>query len=157
LPLFADGLKKIRTNLIKVQAGERPKLVKVGILSPGQLEIINKRRSERGWEPIGPTVVFLGKHMYDSRCTKDGYSIDELLVQIESAFSDGSTVLCERASAALRNPVARDDGRGHHVHDEAVFECTARYPSAELYSVAPKGDGKAPHQKSKGPSKRSLS
>lgn len=42
----------------------------------------------------------------------------------------------------MRNLNKRKDYNGKLVNDEAVFECTARYPYAELYSVIPKGDGR---------------
>lgn len=86
--------------------------------------------------------MFHGLHLYRSRCERDGYTIDQVLEQILSAFSESSVIEFSAESSLLRNPVGRIDHHGDLVHDEAVFECTARYPYADLYSVIPKGDAK---------------
>lgn len=154
MPLFADGSRKIRNNLLKVQSGEEPKLVKVGSFSDNQLSVINQRRKVHGWAPLDGLMLFRGKHVYQSRCVEDGYSIDEVLIQIENACAHNSLAVCERASALLVSALKRVDATGRSITDEAVFECTSRYPAAELFSVIPKGDGKVPHTKRKDPSRR---
>jgi len=40
----------------------------------------------------------------------------------------------------LQNPKKREDGYGNRVSDQAILECTTRFPYAELYSAIPKGD-----------------
>jgi len=82
---------------------------------------------------------------------KDGYSIDQVLEQIQSAFSDASVVDFSTSSSVMRNPNQRADHKGNLVNDEAVFECTSRYPYADLYSVIPRGDGRPGVRKEKGP------
>ena len=54
-----------------------------------------------------------------------------------------------RQSCAI--PIREWTDNGNLVHDEAVFECTGRYPYADLYSVIPKGDGRPRLKKAKGP------
>jgi len=142
LPLFADGLKRIRRNLVQIQSGEKPRLEKIGFFTPDQLIHINEARIANGFQPLLPEVVFHGAHLYRSRCIKNGYSIDQVLDQIESAFSITSVVNFSPPSSVMRNLNKRKDYNGKLVNDEAVFECTARYPYAELYSVIPKGDGR---------------
>jgi hypothetical protein len=70
-----------------------------------------------------------------------GYSIDDVIDQLASAFSDASKVVLGR-STVLAAPHSRTDRYGKTVRDEVVFECTARHPHPELYSVVPRGDGK---------------
>jgi hypothetical protein len=154
LPLFADGLKKIRNNLAQLEAGERPKLVKIGTFTPDQLRTINEARQREGLAPVDAVVLFRGKHLYNSRYLRDGYSIEEILEQIQSAFSEHSEVTCE-VSTVLRNAKVRIDAQGMEVNDEAVFECTQQHPFPELWSVIPKGDGKFGPKKPN-PSKRGL-
>jgi hypothetical protein len=142
LPLFADGLKRIRRNLVQIQSGERPRLEKIGFFTPDQLTHINESRIANGFQPLLAEVVFHGAHLYRSRCIKNGYSINQVLDQIESAFSTTSVVNFSPPSSVMHNLNKRKDHNGKLVNDEAVFECTARYPYAELYSVIPKGDGR---------------
>lgn len=151
LPLFADGLRKIRLNLTLVQSGQRPKAVKIGFFTAEQLTLINEARTSKGFPALLPEIVFHGAHLYKSRCAKNGYSIDHVLEQIQSAFSDLSEINFSAPSSLLRNPYKRMDHNGNLVNDEAVFECTSRFPYADLFSVIPKGDGKPRPQKAKGP------
>jgi hypothetical protein len=141
VPLFADGLKKIRSNLLQIEAGERPKLVKIGVFTKTQLQLINERRLEDELLPIEGVILFRGRHLYDSRCAEDGYSIEEVVEQIQSALDKDSVVDCERGTALI-SPKDRIDKAGNVIRDEAVFECTQKHPSPELWSVIPRGDGK---------------
>jgi len=78
---------------------------------------------------------------------EDGYTIDEVLEQVTSALGDESKVLDE-INTVLCSSQERKDSAGRMVRDEAVFECTQKYPHPELWSVIPKGDGKRLHRKS---------
>jgi hypothetical protein len=142
MPLFADGLKKIRKNLLDAQSGRRPRLDRIGFFTREQLAAINAAREAKGFAALDLYIVFRGKHLYDSRCIADGYSIEEVLEQVQSAFSEGAVVMFTPPSSILRNPIKRVDRNGCLVNDEAVFECTSQHPYAELYSVIPRGDGK---------------
>lgn len=139
MPLFADGLRKIERNLRAIARGERVSPVKIGRFTDDQLTCINQLRNDESFAPIDPVILFIGKHLFKSRCEKDGYTIEEVLVQISSVFVDEAEVL-EGLSTVLRSRAVRIDFRGCLVRDEAVFECTQRHPHAELLSVIPKGD-----------------
>jgi hypothetical protein len=151
MPLYADGLKKIRRNLTRVQVGERLKVVRIGYFTAEQLTGINKARTAQGLPSLCSEIVFHGRHMYHSRCVENGYTIDQVLEQIQSAFSNASIVDSSSPSTVIRNPNARVDHEGKLVRDEAVFECTGRYPNADLFSVVPRGDGRLRPKKAKGP------
>ena len=151
MPLSDDGLLRIRDNLAQAQAGERPSAVKIGFFTPEQLAQINKVRTSKGFPALLPEIVFHGLHLYKSRCVEDGYTIRHILEQIQSAFSDASVVDFSARSSVLRNPNKRTDHNGNLVNDEAVFECTGRYPYADLFSVIPRGDGRPGLKKKKGP------
>jgi hypothetical protein len=141
MPLYADGLKKIRRNLLQVQAGQKPWVAKVGFFTPEQMNKINEARTAMGFPALRPEIKFHGSHLYDSRCVKNPYTIDQVLEQIQSAMSDVSVVDPSRPSVVIRNPNKRVDHNGIAVNDEAVFECSGRHPFADLYSVVPVGDG----------------
>jgi hypothetical protein len=143
LPLYADGLRKIRRNLVQIESGLKPRYIKIGYFSAEQLKQINEARLSRGFQALRPEIVFQGNHLFQSRCVRDGYTIRELLNQIESAFSDASQIDFSPPVSVLRNPEKRKDQNGNLVNDEAVFECTGRHPYADLFSVIPKGDGKS--------------
>lgn len=80
--------------------------------------------------------------------------IDQVLDQIQSAFSDASEVHFSASSSILRNPNPRMDHNGNFVNDEAVFECTARYPFADLFFSHSKGRWQARTQKSERATRR---
>lgn len=146
MPLFADGLKKIRRNLMDIQAGKRVDIVRIGVFTEAQLRLINDRRNERGHLPLKAVIVFVGRHLHRSRCDEVGYCIEEVLLQISSAFGDDCDVECGRGTV-LVNRRERIDSLGNKIRDEAVFECTQKHPFAELWSVIPRGDGKNHTQK----------
>jgi len=92
LPLYADGVRKIRHNLAQAESGLRPRIVKIGFFTPEQLTQINKARAATGFPLLLPEIVFHGAHLHKGRCVRDGYTIDQVLEQIQSAFSDSSEV-----------------------------------------------------------------
>jgi hypothetical protein len=151
MPLYADGLKKIHRNLLQAQSGIRPRATMVGFFTPEQLTRINEGRRHRGFPPLRPEIMFHGSHLYESRCVKNAYTIDQVLEQIQSAFREESVVDSSRPSVVLRNPHKRADHNGKLVNDEVVFECTSRHPYADLFSVVPKGDGRPKPENAKGP------
>jgi hypothetical protein len=141
VPLYASGLRKIRRNLLRVQAGQKPRVEKIGFFTSEQIAQINAARISMGFPTLHPEILFQGHHLYDSRCIKDLYTIDQVMEQIASALSDTSVVDPSPPSVVIRNPNRRLDHRGKLVNDEAVFECSGRHPYADLYSVIPQGDG----------------
>jgi hypothetical protein len=141
MPFSTDALEQIRVQLDTISKGIKPRLITVGRLSADQLLTINTHRETNGFPPIVAEILFDGRHLYKSRCVDDAYTIDDVIDQLTSAFSDASKVVLGR-STVLANPNPRTDRYGKTVRDEIVFECTARHPHPELYSVVPRGDGK---------------
>jgi len=120
--------------------------VAIGTLTDAQLATINARRNEEGLKPIVPEVLFVGWHVYRSRVLRDGYSIADVIDQIESAMTGEAVV---EYQTWIENPVLRADRYGNLVKDRAILECSVRHPRPELFSVIPKGDRIKP-QKEKG-------
>jgi hypothetical protein len=147
MPLYENGAGLIGTNLEQIRAGVRAKLVAIGSLTPDQLAAINKKRAIRSFPPVVAEVVFIGKHIYESRIAKDGYTIGDVIEQITSAMQASSKVLDSEKMTALEAVVAREDKYGNCVKDRIVLECMTRYPRPELFSVVPKGDKIKPKRK----------
>ncbi len=84
--------------------------------------------------------VFIGRHVYESRIIRDGYSVDDVIDQIASAMSEAAAAITTATMTAIENPLSRRDLYGNTVRDRAIFECSARHPRPELFSVVPKGD-----------------
>jgi hypothetical protein len=147
MALNADAEARIRNNLEALRDGKRVKPVSVGTLTAAQLAVINNYREKKHQlPPIEADVVFFGSHIYERRIATDGYSIDDVIDQIQSAFRDTSRVI-NGTMTALRNPTNRADRYGNSVRDEVVLECSRKYPKAELYSVVPRGDNTKPVDK----------
>jgi hypothetical protein len=153
LPLFADGARKIRQNLQRASRGERPGLVGIGYLTEEQLTLLNLERARIGFPALKGQVIFRGTHVYESRCVRDGYTVEEVIFQIQEAFSLEATVHYTGGPTSLRSVKTRQGQGGTLIRDEVVFECTSKYPKAELFSVIPRGDGKKSPQR-KNPSMR---
>jgi hypothetical protein len=148
VPLYKDGLKKIRRSLELVASKQWSPYEKVGKFTVDQLEAFNAIRIKEGRKPIEEIIVCNGKHLYNSRCVKDGYSIDEVIEQVEIAFEVATQVEKTRGWATtLRNPGTRTDSEGHVIRDEIAFECNENHLRASLYSVIPRGDGRGPGAK----------
>ncbi len=147
--LYEDAEKLIRSNL-KLAAewfAHEPKLrrsqpiVSIGELSTAHLATINAQRLEEELPPIVAEVLFDGRHMYESRCLEDNYTIDEVIEMIVCVFRDDSIVM-PGWSTVLKSAKSRVNAAGLTIRDEAVFECHGRLPHPELRSVVPRGDGK---------------
>jgi hypothetical protein len=140
MPLFPEAICLIRKQLHQIEAGERVKAVVVGTLTTEQLSAINNERQKENHPPVVAEVLFLGKHIYQSRVARDGYSIEDVIDQIVSAMSDTAVVSASPRMTCMQSIDYRADRYGNRVRDVAVFECTARHPRPEPYSVVPKGD-----------------
>jgi hypothetical protein len=147
VPLFADGLKKIRRSLERVANGQIPWVEKIGILTEDQLNALNKLREADGYQLLSAVVVCNGKHLYDSRCVKDGYSIDEVLALVEAAFDLVRHASRDRWGTILVSDEQPPNDQGHRITYEMVFECTSKYPKPSLFSVIPRNDGRGPAAK----------
>jgi hypothetical protein len=139
MPLFETAIDAIRANLEALGRGEKVKLVVIGVLTDAQLATINRYRNRHKLPPISGEVVFIGSHIHKRRILEDGYSIEDVLDQIASAFDRNSTAINGKMSA-IKNPTERADRYGNQVRDEAIFECSTKHPRAELFSVVARGD-----------------
>lgn len=97
-------------------------------------------------------VIFIGKHIYNSRFVRDGYNFCDIIDQVTSALACESLITESSKMTAIQNQNARADRYGNlGIRDQGIFECSLRYPRPELFSVTPKGDkikptkGNAPH------------
>jgi hypothetical protein len=153
--LNQDAEHLIRTNLelaarsfgLERAARPRQPIVRIGELSAAQLAQINQQRQEEELPPVVAEVLFDGRHMYESRCIEDGYTIDDVIEMVLTAFNDQARV-APGWSTVLISSTTRVNRAGKTIRDEAVFECHGRLPHPELRSVIPRGDGKD-HSKTK--------
>lgn len=144
MPLAPNARDKLRVNLQKLSVGKKPPPVVIGQLTEEQLTKINAQRSAEGLPEITGEVVFVGKHIYESRVLRDGYSIDDVIDQITSGMDANAVVVELEVMTAIENKTPRADRYGNMVTDKIVFECMGKYPRPELYSVIPKGDTNKP-------------
>jgi hypothetical protein len=140
MPLSEEAPALIRGNLEQLQIGKRVCLVVIGTLTGAQLRAINDERQARGYPSIASEVVFIGRHVYESRIERDGYNIEDVIDQIASGMDAAAVVFPAAGMTAMENPASRADRYGNTVRDRVIFECSARHPRPELFSVVPKGD-----------------
>lgn len=142
MPLFHDALERMRASFEMLEAGKRPEMFAIGWFSEQQFRQINEMRLKLRLQPIEKNeIVFIGRHIFESRRVDNEYSIEDMLTQIHCAMSSESVPNVHWKMTAIENPDARQDGYGNMVHDRGIFECSNRKPRAELYSVIPEGDG----------------
>ncbi len=150
MPLYADAEILIRANLHRIAQGERVRTIAIGVLTEIQHAAINNHKEAAGLPLLeNPEIIFLGKHAYDSRVLRDGYTIEDVITQVQFALADSARVVESVKMTALKSTCLRADGYGNEVLDEAVFELTTRKPRAELYSIVPKGDKVKPKRQAK--------
>jgi len=81
MPLYSHAVELIRENLEQISKECKVKPIAIGRLTEEQLESINRHRQARN--PDLPSVVsevlFFGIHIYQSRCVRDGYAIEDVL------------------------------------------------------------------------------
>jgi len=90
LPLSEEAPALIRANPEELQNGNRVRLVVIGTLTDAQLEAINQDRHAHGYPPIVAEVVFVGRHIYESRIVRDSYTVDDALDQIANGMRSDS-------------------------------------------------------------------
>jgi hypothetical protein len=144
MSLFENARELIRANLEQIISSGRPKRVEIGDLSNEQLAQINAFREAHGLPPIVARVMFIGRHIHRSRIVENGYTIDDVIDQIENSMQSCAVVSVSEIRTSLENPNRRVDRYGNSVCDRAVLECTAYHPWPELFSVIPVGDKKRP-------------
>ena len=145
--LNPDADKLILANLREIEKGNRPKTISVGSITEAQLAELNAIRAEHELPEIeGREVVFIGRHIYQRRVVEQGYSIEDVVTQICTAMADSSRA---NSATSIQSAQPRADGYGNQVLDRVVFECTAKKPRLELYSVVPGGDKISPREAKK--------
>ena len=117
MPLYVNGKDLIRKNLEAIHAGQRVPRIKVGRLTKTQIEAVNAQQAAKALPFSIDEVVFVGRHIHKRRILGDGYTIDDVIDQVESAMSQGSEVIANEYMTAMRNPIARADRLGNLVHD----------------------------------------
>ena len=144
MPLDDNAKELIRQNLTDIKEGKKPIFKKIGQFTDQQFRDINLLRVDKELPELECNeIIYMGRHHYESR-TKDGYNIEDLIKQAESALSIHSVVIQSNRATALENPNKRNDGYGNQVNDRAILELTSKKPRAELFSVIPKGDVNKP-------------
>jgi len=145
MPLYADAPDVLRQQLEQIRDRQAIRVVPIDTLTTAQLTAINAARADERLRPIIEEVVFFGRHIYKRRIVEDGYKIEDVIEQISSVMESVSVVLADLAPMTImENPNRRADRYSNFVRDRAVFECSARYPRPELFSVIPKGDSTKP-------------
>jgi hypothetical protein len=148
MPLDDNAAELILQQLHRIERGERVGLLEIGELTSAQFEEIVRLKRELGHEPPGSSrLVYLGRHHYDSRVRRDGYTIGDLVLQLEAALAESSTIEIAKHMTAVVSASERVDGYGNSVRDRAILELQARKPRAEVYSAIPKGDRVSPRNK----------
>jgi len=100
MPLSQEAAALIRANLERLQNGNRADLVVIGPHCRATRR--DQRRALRSRSPADCSrVVFIGRHVYQSRAIRDGYSIEDVIDQIASAMD----------AAAVAFPACNNDGR----------------------------------------------
>ncbi|MDG6260016.1 hypothetical protein Q7378_10245 [Glaesserella parasuis] len=145
MPLYENAKALIRQNLTEISQGKKAKLQVIGSFTDKQFLDINQHRKKAELPPLECNeIVYIGRHHYQSR-SKDGYNINDMVKQAESALSVHSCLVPSNRATALENPHQRHDGYGNLVNDRAILELTSKKPRAELFSVIPKGDSIKPN------------
>jgi len=140
MPLYPHAVELIRDNLRKVSLGERPHLISIGELTAIQFNAINIWRTANQFPPLGSSeVVYLGRHHHASR-TKDGYSIEDMILQLHHGMDTNAIVKMTMRMTRLESVTSRADGYGNNVLDAVILELTSRKPRAEAFSAIPYGD-----------------
>lgn len=136
MPLYENAVDLIRTNLETIRRGACAQPVIIGTLTDQQRDAINAHRirSNISLQPIVSEVVFVGAHIYKRRVLQDGYMIDDVIAQIRSAMAEDSIFIGGSPTQTIGSIYSRRDRLGNSsIKDQAVFECTSRRPTAELF------------------------
>jgi len=140
MSLYPNAKDLMRINLHAIAEGRKVRSVAIGTLSDEQLRIINEQRATEEMPAIVAEVLFVGVHVYRSRVVRDGYDIEDIIDEVESALSEASEVIYTPYMTAIQNPHPRADRLGNRVKDRMILECTKYRPNPEMFSTQPKGD-----------------
>ena len=151
MPLYDDACVRIERQLEQIADGYRVPLIEIGYLTYQQHQHVRELRRHADLADVEqPTIVYVGRHHFSSR-SKQGYTIQDMVRQIEACMDANAEVFLTRGMMILRAVAQREDGYGNWVLDDGVFEMTRRKPKIELFSVIPRGDLISPLQKQQSP------
>jgi hypothetical protein len=152
MPIDLDRIDAICEHLERVKRGERVKPLDVGQLTASQFAAINAGRSLQGLPTlVSAAIVYVGRHHFERRFHGDGYTILDMVAQLQGGLASTSVVDVGPRRTLLRSTVDRHDGYGNVVRDEVVLELMQYKPKAEVYNAIPKGDkNRPPKQKAPG-------
>jgi hypothetical protein len=151
VPLYDDACARIKRQLEQIADGRRVQVIEIGYLTFQQHQHVRELRREAGLGHVEqPAIVYVGRHHFASRA-RQGYTIEDMVRQIEACTDANAEVLMSRGMTILRSVVLRSDGYGNQVRDRGVFELTHHKPRIELFSVIPRGDVISPLQKQQSP------
>jgi hypothetical protein len=136
MPLYENAVSRIVHRLQQIAEGRKPPAIVSGSLMPLQLAAINNarasRKNDRGepspFPPMQPEILLIGRHVYNSRVVKDGYTLAEVMVQIANALHERSEFIPTRKATLLQNKAGRANLYGEHVRDEAVLNVQPDIP-----------------------------
>lgn len=146
MPFYHHKKDLLLTQIRELIAGKRVPVIEIGCLTDKQHCDINDLRATHNLPKlVHPEVLYLGKHHINSRHSNDGYTAEDILLQIISAMDSDSIIPSSNRQTLITSIKHRDDGYGNQVIDTGVLELMARKPKAELFSVIPKGDTYKPN------------
>ena len=109
LPFYPDAEARIKANVLTIKAGGWAPLIAIGAFTDTQVAGIDAARQGLGRHDIADKeAVFIGRRLYPCR-VKDGYAIDDICRQIDSALGSGSAVNANPKITAMQNPRPRDE------------------------------------------------
>lgn len=152
MPIDPNKRDAIRANLQRIANGEKPPLIVIGELTQKQFADINAYRSAEQLPALeSAVVVYQGRHHYESR-SKDGYTIEDMVLQIESALSAHSEVVAGKKMTGIQNKQGRNDGLWTHRERPCRFGTHFKETESGSAVGYPKGRWKI-----KSPSREGLS
>ena len=100
MPLYENAKYLIRANLEECARGGRVRAVVIGHFTQAQYETINTYRESVGLPKLeSPEIVLIGSHLFRSRVTRDGYTIDEF-ARLDLSRMDFTEIYSEFVEAA---------------------------------------------------------
>lgn len=145
MPVHPDRVDAICAHLERVKKGERTKPLDIGELTAAQFAAINAGRTAQSLPTlVSAVIVYVGRHHFERRYLGDGYTILDMVAQLQSGLAATAVVDCGPRRTLLRSITPRHDGYNNVVFDEVVLELMQYKPKAEAYAVIPKGDKNRP-------------
>jgi hypothetical protein len=81
-------------------------------------------------------VVFIGRHVYESRVVRDGCTSEDVVDQIAGGMDAAAVVLKTPTMTAMENPNLRTDRYGNSARDRVVIGVFGPIPKAGVFSLS---------------------